>query len=112
MTSLKRQLKRAYFQTSIIEAQGDSSKPWKALKHLLCNCDKNETIACINGKTAPGDTADDINTFFANIGLNLATNTGPSTIQLQYNPNPDIPFLNLAATTEEEVKKHLMNISD
>ena len=49
-TSLKRQLKRLFFQTSIQDAKGDSAKLWKALKRLLRNTDKKDLITNINDK--------------------------------------------------------------
>ncbi len=51
--ALKRQLKRLFFQNSIIEAEGDSAKLWKALKRLLSNCKKKESITNIMAKQIP-----------------------------------------------------------
>ena len=55
--SLRRELKRLYFQTAIQEAEGNSAKSWKAVKCLSCNTNKKETIICINGKIKPTEIA-------------------------------------------------------
>ncbi len=50
--------------------------------------------------------------FFSNIGPNLACKIPPSQLELDLNPNPEIPFLELQHVNMEDVKKLIMNISD
>ena len=69
--SLWREVRRLYFQTAIQDAEGDSAKLWKALKCLLCNTNKKETITSINGKPEPTEISSEINKFFINIDPNL-----------------------------------------
>ena len=111
-TSLKRELKRLFFQTSIQEANGDSKKLWKALKRLLSNSTKKSNIHSINDKTDPIDIAIEINEYFINIGPKLASEIGQSAIELDFSNIPNIPYLHLEYTNAEEVEKLLFHISD
>ena len=85
--SLKRELKRLFFQTSIAESAGDNAKLWKTLKRFLQTTTKSNQILNINGKTTPNEIADEINNYFTNIGEELANKIGNSAINLDYAPN-------------------------
>ena len=69
-TSLKRQLKRLFFQNSIQDTKGDSAKLWKALKRLLRNTDKKDLSTSINDKTDLLEIVTELNTFFQTSDLN------------------------------------------
>ena len=111
-TSLKRELKRLFFQSSIEEANGDSKKLWKALKRLLANSTKKDNINSINNKTEPIEIASEINEYFINIGPNLASEIGQSAIDLDFSNIPNVPFLHLTHTNQNEVEKLMFQISD
>ena len=66
----------------------------------------------INDKTDPMDIVNELNKYFSTIGPELDSAIGPSNLILNYNNRPNIPLLKLQDTTEEEVKKLLMAISD
>ena len=112
VVSLKREFKRHYFRTSIQEAKGDSAKLWKLLKKFIKNNSERDRILSIHGKDCPLDIANELNTYFADIGKNLASNIRPSGLELDFSPKPGIPSFALYSTTVEEVEKLLMDISD
>ena len=112
VTSLKRELKRLYFQTSIQESKGDSSKLWKALKKFLKTSKSGNRINSINGKTATRDIVNEINNYFIEIGPKLASNIPPSNLEMDLTINTDINQLVLKEVTVEQVEKELANIPD
>ena len=108
---LKREIKCLYFQTSIQNSWGDSKKLWKVLKRLLKNANSRDTIKEIGNETDPIKIVETLNSFFANIGPNLADKIPATNFQLNNEPF-DVPILNLKHTNPEEVEKLLLNISD
>ena len=92
VVALKRQLKKLYFQNSILEAEGDSGKLWKSLKRFLQNSTPNNEILAINGKETPTEKASEINNYFIEIGEKLSDNIGDSQLELDYSPDPNIPY--------------------
>ena len=108
---MKRKLKRLFFQSLITEANGDSSKLWKAIKRLLKNAENRYQINSIDDDTDPLQIVNNLNEFFVNVGPNLANAIGTSGIDLNLN-EPNIAFLELEQTNEEEVMKLLMSIGD
>ena len=82
------------------------------MKRLLKNTNKKDTIVSMHGKTTPQEIAQEINTYFANIGNKLASEIGPSQIELQFGNLPNIPLLKLQETTPDEVLKLLNGIAD
>ncbi len=110
--SLIRNLKSMFFQNSIQEAGSDSAKLWKTLKRILRNSTKKDQITQIGESTDPVEIVNSINSFFANIGSELSERIAPSTLELNFDSIPNIPFLELELTTPEEVSKLLMSISD
>ena len=112
VTALKRELKRLYFQNSIHDAQGDSSKLWKALKKFLNNTGLSGKITSINGQTATSEIVNEINNYFIDIGPKLAANIPRSNLELDLTINTDIPQLTLKEVTVEQIEKELMKIPD
>ena len=111
-TSLKRELKRLFFQSSIQESKGDAGRLWKALKRLLQNTTSMNKINSINDKQDPFEIVSELNTYFANIGPELDSKIDYSNLQLSFDNRPNIPLLYLQEVTVEEVTKLLMAISD
>ncbi len=72
VVSLKREFKRHYFRNSIQDAKGDSAKLWKLLKKYIKNNSDMDKILSIHDKDSPLDIANELNTYFAHIGKNLA----------------------------------------
>ena len=112
VVGLKRDLKRLFFQRSIEDSYGDSSKLWKALKHFLNNSKISNKITCINGKTDAEGIANEINDYFIDIGSNLSDKIPNSTLELNLDKNLNYTELQLQLTTVEEIEKQLKKIPD
>ena len=82
------------------------------MKKFIKISNDREKILTIHGKESPLEIANELHSYFTNIGMNLADNIRPSALELNFNPKPDVPIFRLRVTTEKDVEKLLMDISD
>jgi len=119
ITSLIRDAKASYFKDNIEQNQGNSKRMWNILKKLLPKC-KSSGIPCldINGTEVYDfhEISNHFNTFFVNIGTNLASGISHCTVSAvdylkMYLPAITAEF-KLKPVKSDEVLKMLIALSD
>ncbi len=108
---IKKNMKKLYFRNCIRDAGNDSKKLWGVIKQLLRQGKSKVQINEINGLSEDQDIANELATYFSDIGPNLAADIPESLLNIDYEPNPEIPKFNFVHTNIEEVRKLLMSIS-
>ena len=76
------------------------------------NNSTREKLLTIHNKEAPTEKANELNNYFADIKPSLASNIKPSALNLDFNPVDGVPSFHFRETTEENIEKLLMAISD
>ncbi len=71
VTSTKYYLQREYINSTLESNKGDPSAIWKCMKHFWPTKNEDEPSR-IKGLTDPKEIANVLNSFFANVGADLA----------------------------------------
>ena len=96
-------MKRLYFRNSIRDAGRDSKKLWGIIKQLLRQGKSKIHINELNGKSENTAIAEELATYFGDIGPNLAAEIPDSLLEINYEPDPDLPKFHFEHTNNGEV---------
>ena len=77
VNDMKRKLQQEYIEEAIESGKGNSKETWKRLKQVWPLKNKSTKIIELNGKNDPAEMAEEMNTYFANIGEELENNINP-----------------------------------
>lgn len=109
LTNLLRKAKRSYYNNEFSKHSGSSKETWKTLQTLLNAKHKNDSLPTRvideDGKETTDDKniAENLNTFFTEVGQNLKDSIPPSNLNpLQLLPDIDNE-MDLTITNEEEL---------
>ncbi len=107
---IKKNMKKIYFRNLIRDAGTDSKKSWGIIKQLLRQGKSKVQINEINNKTDDEEIANELATYFSDIGPNLAADIPESLLDINYEYNRDISIFTFSHTNEVEVRKLLLSI--
>ena len=112
VTAIKRNLQHDYFRQAFESAGKDNKKLWSVIKLLTGQKSKNNRINEISGTNDDKAMANNINTFFSDIGPNLAAKIPDSLLDVNYDRLPHLEPFELNLCTLSEIKELIMNILD
>ena len=86
-TNMTRDAKKKYYETSINNCSGNSKDMWTVLKNLLPSKSNSGIVSLSAGEkmlTVASDIANEFNSYFVNIGSNLAAKLHTGTTDISY----------------------------
>ena len=107
VTRVKNYLKKNYIVNKLKENAGDSKQFWKTMKKFYPLKSKSSQITNIHGKTATVDIANEINSYFAHIGENLANKIDSSNPVPNFNYPPTFELTGVDFSTVRDLIKEL-----
>ena len=112
-----REAKQEYYNTQFFKHRNDMKNTWKTIRNVICKTNKNQDIPnsfLINGNTINNKEtiANEFNSFFTNIGKNLASKITPPQNKEFHNflSNPCSSILNFQHISAEDILKIIKSL--